>query len=64
MGHYDRPSIDSATIRVTADRWFGGNRPKPREVVARIAPAGDFAGLVLAWATLREWQRQTGLSPG
>jgi 3-methyladenine DNA glycosylase/8-oxoguanine DNA glycosylase len=64
MGHYDRPSIDSATIRVTADRWFGGNRPKPRDVVDRIAPAGDFAGLVLAWATLREWQRQTGLSPG
>ena len=60
MGHYDRPSIDSATIRVRRDRWFDGDRPTPREVVARIAPAGDFAGLVLAWATLRAWQRETG----
>lgn len=63
MGHYGRPSIDSATIRVTADRWFGGARPTPREIAARIAPAGDFAGLVLAWATLRVWQRETGLVP-
>ena len=61
MGHYGRPSIDSATIRVTADRWFDGTRPTPRDVVARVAPAGDFAGLVLAWATLRAWQRETGL---
>ncbi|MGE0028149.1 MAG: DNA-3-methyladenine glycosylase [Thermoleophilia bacterium] len=61
MGHYDRPSIDSATIRVAADRWFGGARPKPREVLRRIEPAGGYRGLVLAWATLRVWQRETGL---
>ncbi len=37
----------------------------PRQVRRRIAPAGDFQGLVLAWATLRSWQRATGLvSPG
>jgi 3-methyladenine DNA glycosylase/8-oxoguanine DNA glycosylase len=61
MGHYDRPSIDSATIRVAADRWFDGARPKPRDVLHRIAPAGRYQGLVLAWATLRVWQRETGL---
>lgn len=61
MGHYDRPSIDSATIRVAADRWFEGVRPKPRDVLRRIAPAGRYQGLVLAWATLRVWQRETGL---
>ena len=61
MGHYDRPSIDSATIRVAADRWFDGVRPKPRDVLRRIAPAGRYRGLVLAWATLRVWQRETGL---
>jgi 3-methyladenine DNA glycosylase/8-oxoguanine DNA glycosylase len=61
MGHYGRPSIDSATIRVTADRWFGGARPTPRDVAARVAPAGDFQGLVLAWTTLRVWQRESGL---
>jgi 3-methyladenine DNA glycosylase/8-oxoguanine DNA glycosylase len=61
MGHYDRPSIDSATIRVAADRWFGGARPAPRQVLHRIAPAGRYRGLVLAWATLRVWQRETGL---
>jgi 3-methyladenine DNA glycosylase/8-oxoguanine DNA glycosylase len=61
MGHYDRPSIDSATIRVAADRWFAGARPTPREVLRRIAPAGRYQGLVLAWATLRAWQRETGL---
>lgn len=61
MGHYDRPSIDSAAIRAAADRWFGGARPTPREVLGRIAPAGRYRGLVLAWATLRAWQRETGL---
>jgi hypothetical protein len=30
-------------------------------VAQRIAPAGDYRGLVLAWATLRVWQRETGL---
>ncbi len=61
MGHYDRPSIDSATIRVAAERWFDGARPKPRDVLRRIEPAGRYRGLVLAWATLRVWQRETGL---
>ena len=58
---YDRPSIDSATIRVARDTWFDGVRPTPTQVAARIAPAGHFRGLVLAWATLRAWQRDTGL---
>ena len=61
MGHYDRPSIDSSTLRVAADRWFDGVRPRPRDVAHRIAPAGSYRGLVLAWATLRVWQRETGL---
>lgn len=61
MGHFERPSIDSATIRVATERWFDGRRPGPREVRERIAPAGRFAGLVVAWATLRSWQRTTGL---
>jgi 3-methyladenine DNA glycosylase/8-oxoguanine DNA glycosylase len=64
MGHFDRPAVDSATIRVASDAWFGGRRPTPRQVLARVAPAGEFAGLVLAWSTLRAWQRQTGLVPG
>lgn len=61
MGHYDRPSIDSATIRVARERWFDGERPTPRRVAERVAAAGRFRGLVLAWATLRSWQRETGL---
>jgi 3-methyladenine DNA glycosylase/8-oxoguanine DNA glycosylase len=64
MGHFDRPAVDSATIRAATAAWFGGRRPTPRQVVARVAPAGDFAGLVLAWSTLRAWQRETGLTPG
>jgi 3-methyladenine DNA glycosylase/8-oxoguanine DNA glycosylase len=61
MGHYDRPSIDSASVRAAGERWFGGRRPRPREVMGRVAPAGRYQGLVLAWATLRAWQRETGL---
>jgi 3-methyladenine DNA glycosylase/8-oxoguanine DNA glycosylase len=63
MGHFDRPSVDSATLRVTAARWFDGRKPTSREVLARIGPAGRFSGLVLAWATMRTWQRDTGLIP-
>ncbi len=62
MGHFSRPSIDSASIRVAAERWFGGRRPTPREVARRVEPAGEFAGLVMAWSTLRAWQRSTGLT--
>ena len=47
------------TIWVASEAWFGGRRPTPRQVLARVAPAGEFAGLVLAWSTLRAWQRQT-----
>jgi 3-methyladenine DNA glycosylase/8-oxoguanine DNA glycosylase len=61
MGHFERPSIDSATLRVASVRWFEGRRPAPREVLRRLEPAGSFAGLVVAWATLRSWQRATGL---
>ena len=63
MGHFDRPAVDSATIRVASRAWFDGRRPTAREVLARVAPAGDFAGLVLAWSTLRAWQRETGIAP-
>lgn len=61
MGHFERASIDSATIRVASEKWFDGRRPTPREVLRRIEPAGSFAGLVVAWATLRSWQRSVGL---
>lgn len=64
MGHFARPSIDSATIRVATEQWFGGTRPTPRQLARRIAPAGEFAGLVVAWATLRAWQRTSGLVDG
>jgi DNA-3-methyladenine glycosylase II len=63
MGHFDRPSVDSATLRITGARWFDGRKPTPREVLERIGPAGRFSGLVLAWATMRTWQRATGLVP-
>lgn len=63
LGHFARPSIDSATIRVAAEQWFDGARPTPRQVARRIAPAGEYAGLVVAWATLRSWQRTTGIVP-
>jgi 3-methyladenine DNA glycosylase/8-oxoguanine DNA glycosylase len=62
LGHYDRPAVDSATIRVAAHAWFGGRRPTAAEVRERVAPAGRFAGLVLAWSTLRAWQRETGVA--
>ena len=61
LGHYDRPSIDSATLRVASREWFAGRRPTPREVLRRVAPAGRYSGLVLAWSTLRAWQREIGL---
>ena len=64
MGHFDRSAVDSATLRVAANAWFDGRRPTRREVLDRVAPAGDFAGLVLAWSTLRAWQRETGIAPG
>jgi 3-methyladenine DNA glycosylase/8-oxoguanine DNA glycosylase len=64
MGHFDRPAVDSATLRVAQRAWFDGRRPGPREVLARVAPAGEFSGLVLAWSTLRAWQRETGIVPG
>lgn len=64
MGHFDRPAVDSAALRVAAEAWFDGRRPTPREVLRRVEPAGRYAGLVLAWSTLRAWQRQTGLVVG
>jgi 3-methyladenine DNA glycosylase/8-oxoguanine DNA glycosylase len=63
MGHFDRPAVDSATLRVAARNWFDGRRPAPREVIARVEPAEGFRGLVLAWSTLLAWQRETGLLP-
>jgi 3-methyladenine DNA glycosylase/8-oxoguanine DNA glycosylase len=63
MGHFDRPSVDAATLRIAAARWFGGRKPTAREVLGRLGPAGPFSGLVLAWATMRRWQRDTGLVP-
>lgn len=61
MGHYDHPSIDAATMRAASVRWFAGARPRPREVLDRIAPAAPFRGLVVAWSALRAWQREAGL---
>ena len=61
LGRYDRPGVDSATIRVAAARWFEGRKPTRAEVLARVAPAGPFVGLALYWATVRSWQRETGL---
>ena len=63
LGRFDRPSVDAAAVRNTAGRWFGGRRPAPREVLDAVAPAGEFAGLALYWATVRTWQRDTGLEP-
>ena len=63
LGRYDRPAVDSATIRSASARWFDGRRPTPAEVLAKVAPAGPFAGLVLYWATIRAWQREIGLEP-
>ena len=37
--------------------------PPDAAVLARVAPAGRFSGLVLAWSTLRAWQRETGIVP-
>ena len=62
MGHFDRPSIDSATIRAAAASWFDGRRPTPTQVLRRIEPAGPYRGLVLAWSTLRAWQRASGIA--
>ncbi len=64
LGRYDRPGVDSATIRVAAARWFDGRKPTRAEVLARVAPAGPFVGLALYWATVRSWQRETGLEDG
>lgn len=61
LGRYDRPGIDSATIRIAAGRWFDGRKPTRAEVLERVAPAGRFVGLALYWATVRSWQRETGL---
>lgn len=58
LGHYDVPFVDSATIRYATRRWYDGRRPTPRELVARVAPAGRFAGLTLFWATMESWRRE------
>lgn len=55
--------VDSATRAVAAERWFGGRRPDDAEIRAVAAPAGSWAGLALLWATMRRWQRETGLDP-
>lgn len=64
MGHFDRPSIDAASLATAATAWFGGRRPTPGELSRRIEPAGRHRGLVLAWATLRAWQRSAGIAGG
>lgn len=64
MGRYERPGVDAAVLRAASARWFGGRRPRPAEVLRVVAPAGDFAGLALYWATMRSWQRETGLEAG
>lgn len=58
LGHFDAPFADSATIRYAAARWYDGRRPTAREVVARAAPAGRFAGIALYWATGDGWRRE------
>jgi N-glycosylase/DNA lyase len=63
LGRYDRPTVDSATIRIAAARWFAGRKPTRAAVLDHVAPAGAFVGLALYWATVRSWQRDTGLEP-
>ena len=60
-----RPPVDRlGDARGSASReWFAGRRPTPREVLRRVAPAGRYSGLVLAWLTLRAWQREIGSHP-
>ena len=43
--------------------WFAGRRPTPREVLRRVAPAGRYSGLVLAWSTLRALAARDGVHP-
>jgi 3-methyladenine DNA glycosylase/8-oxoguanine DNA glycosylase len=61
MGRFDLLVIDSATLRHAADVWFDGRKPTKHEVIAKVAPAGEWKGLALYWAMMRAWQRETGL---
>lgn len=61
MGRYDLPLVDSAVRRMAARRWFDGDTPTDRQVLARVAPAGRYSGLALYWATMRGWHDEGGL---
>lgn len=63
LGRYDVVAVDSAVIRHATARWFAGRTPTAAEVMAKVNDAAPYAGLVLAWATMRAWQREEGLIP-
>ena len=60
MGRYDLPLVDSAVRRVAARRWFGGRAPTDEQVLSHVAPAGQYSGLALYWATMRGWHDEGG----
>jgi len=63
LGRYDVVAVDSAVVRHAATTWFAGRTPTATEVAAKVREAAPYAGLVLAWATMRAWQREEGLIP-
>ena len=52
LGHYDRPAIDSATLRFAADVLDGGRPTTIAKLQQRFAGYGEWAALVL-W--FRQW---------
>jgi 3-methyladenine DNA glycosylase/8-oxoguanine DNA glycosylase len=47
LGHYDRPAIDSATLRFAADALYGGHPTTVARLEKRFARYGEWSALVL-----------------
>ena len=56
LGHYDRPAIDSATLRFASKAFHRGRPTTIAQVQKRFARYGEWAALVL-W--FRQWLLQS-----
>jgi 3-methyladenine DNA glycosylase/8-oxoguanine DNA glycosylase len=57
LGHYDRPTVDSATVAFAAEHYFDGEKRAPREVAALFEHYRPYRALG-AWAEV--WSTWVG----
>jgi 3-methyladenine DNA glycosylase/8-oxoguanine DNA glycosylase len=58
LGHYDRPTVDSATVAFAAEHYFRGEKRPPREVAALFEHYRPYRALG-AWAEV--WSTWVGM---